>query len=519
MPRIPSEKLDRNRLRRLHGGTLDQGTESGSSASGVEETIARTWAELLMVDHVGVDEDFLDSGGDSISLARLASRVSDHFEIDLAVSTVLEAGTVARLAREVEARRRAEARSHLKLPQDRQSLPDLGAGRIDLEAEPTLDPEIRGPIAAPPCGSGGVSFLTGATGFLGAHILCELLDQTSGSVYCLVRAKSIEEARGRLRESLNSRELSARGFDRVQPVLGDLAQPRLGLSEPQFSTLADQVDVVYHCGALVNHVFPYSTLRLTNVRGTEEVLRLVALGRPKSMHHVSSAGIFRRVGGAVEHRIEESESIDEYASRLYVAYHQSKWVAERLVGLAAKRGIPVSIFRPAYISGHSGTGVSSIHDTAVLFLKLCIQLGLAPDHDVRMDFAPVDYVSRAIVFISRRVAATGDVFHLFNPPVPFGHLVDWMRSFGYPLEYVSHPDWVARVRQGKDDLSRSFIALRGDTWLIEGVNLDCKRTLGALNGSGVVCPPTSAKLMERYFSYFIRSGIIAAPRRSESTGS
>ncbi|WP_176308797.1 SDR family oxidoreductase, partial [Micromonospora sp. NBS 11-29] len=121
----------------------------------------------------------------------------------------------------------------------------------------------------------GQVFLTGATGFVGAFLLRDLMRSTSATVHCLVRGSDEASARERLRANLTWYGIGDEvDDDRLRVLPGDLAAPRFGLDAEQFDRLAREVDVVYHAGATVNWLHPYSSLKAANVTGTEEALRL-----------------------------------------------------------------------------------------------------------------------------------------------------------------------------------------------------------------------------------------------------
>jgi nucleoside-diphosphate-sugar epimerase len=143
----------------------------------------------------------------------------------------------------------------------------------------------------------------------------------------------------------------------VTAVAGDLAQARLGLSEVRFRELARSVDAIYHAGATVHYLRTYRALRASNVLGTEEVLRLAASERPKPLHHISSLAVF----GRTDHTVCEDTPLDR-GCNLSDGYSQSKWVAEQLVVQARQVGIPVAIYRPGRLTGHSQTGASNAND-------------------------------------------------------------------------------------------------------------------------------------------------------------
>src|SRR5262249_37716095 len=148
--------------------------------------------------------------------------------------------------------------------------------------------EIRPETTASPKTAVSAVFLTGATGFLGAFLLRELLEQLpTGRVFCLVRAASPEDGARRLRANLTAWGLWDDSFaSRITAVPGDLGRPLLGLAEADFDRIAREAGAIYHNGASVNLFYAYSTLKPANVLGTHEVLRLAARGRVKPVHYV-----------------------------------------------------------------------------------------------------------------------------------------------------------------------------------------------------------------------------------------
>src|SRR6185369_16546869 len=166
--------------------------------------------------------------------------------------------------------------------------------------------------------------LTGATGFLGAFLLRELLDRTTAEVHCLVRAKSVEAGRVRLRQTLQTYSLWHDGLEgRIVPVPGDLGEPRLGVSAAVSADLAATIDVIYHSGAFVNWILPYERLKPANVVGTEEILRLATRVRIKPVHFVSSLGVFPLLSRSGEVTVIREEDTLDHNGSLYGGYMQS----------------------------------------------------------------------------------------------------------------------------------------------------------------------------------------------------
>ncbi len=157
------------------------------------------------------------------------------------------------------------------------------------------------------------------------------------------------------------------------PVPGNLEMPGLGLSSQLAAQLASTIDVIYHSGATVNWIYPYERLKAPNVLGTQEILRLATRIKLKPVHFVSSLGVFPLIGMSSLVVVREDDTLDHGGS-LYGGYVQSKWVADKLVLAARARGIPVCIYRPGLITGHSEIGAWNTTDVTSRMLKSWIEL-------------------------------------------------------------------------------------------------------------------------------------------------
>jgi len=307
-----------------------------------------------------------------------------------------------------------------------------------IEEDALLDSTIQfpGPLSswAEPEGI----FLTGATGFLGVYLLCELLQQTKAKIYCLVRAEDVNKAEARIKTQLACYGLSVEALtDRIIPICGDLSQPLLGLSKEAFSNLADLVDLIYHNGAEVNVVYSYTRLKASNVSGTLEVLRLAALGKTKPVHFVSTLAVFFSETYLGKTVLENTSVMID--SSLKGGYKQSKWVAEALIRQAQERGLPVVIYRAGRIWGDSRTGImTQFNDLLSNILQGCIYLKKIPTVDTQINLVPVDYVSQSIVKLSLQERSLGQAFHLANPySTSWNTLGEIMRSIGYPMQLMN----------------------------------------------------------------------------------
>jgi fatty acid CoA ligase FadD9 len=252
-------------------------------------------------------------------------------------------------------------------------------------------------------------FLTGATGFLGIHLLGDLLGK-GACVTCLVRAADPDAGLKRLEERAAAAGVDlgdAVAEDRLVALPGDLSEERLGMDEALFADLAARLNLIVHPGAIVNWVMLYGQLRAANVVGTHWLLRLAVGG--ERLTPVSFVSTISTVpSGKDEAEIHGEDAL------LSSPYALSKWVAERLVRQAGANGLPVMIHRPSMITGHSETGFSNATDFVNRYLVGVAQLGVYLDEDAPFDMTPVDFVSRSIVGLATTDDAWGKTLHLTN---------------------------------------------------------------------------------------------------------
>ncbi len=305
--------------------------------------------------------------------------------------------------------------------------------------------------------------------------------------------------------------------ERIILVVGDLAQPRLGLTEAHFTELADQIDTIYHNGAWVNALYPYERLRAANVLGTQEVIRLAALGQTKPLHFISTLAIF--LSDAHTDQPVDETRLPSFDPTLQGGYKQSKWVAEALVRDAQVRGLPAAIYRPGRIMGHSQTGINgNLHDLLCTVWKGCVELGLFPHVATQVDLTPVDYVSRGIVQLSHRADALGRTFHFCHPqPVAWVALLEAIGALGYPLTGVTYAEWVAAIsaaaaQQPKNQIYQQLrLLLRAPIYLFAPAKprFSGRATQQAL--APLTCPAIDQELIATYFTWFQQTGYMPPP--------
>ncbi|MCX4750032.1 amino acid adenylation domain-containing protein [Kitasatospora sp. NBC_01287] len=531
MPLTPAGKIDRGRLprtepqlrRRAEDGAGDwvRGRPGGSAATGaVRLGVAQLWSEVLGVERVGDGDDFFELGGNSLLLMEMLARARIMFGIEVTwirflTRSLLRDASLGGFAAAVETARAGAG---------------TAAGQsVDLVADTALTgvPVRTSGRPLPRRDRPAELLLTGATGFCGTHLLATLLATTDARIHCLVRAPDAEHGLERLRaahQRFLRRDLVS---DRVLPLVGDLTEPRLGLTERRFAELADSLDAIHHLGGQVNFIYPYHQLRAANVTATREVVRLAGHSRGIPVHYLSSLAVLAGFGAVGVPEVTEETPLD-HAQHLGVGYVESKWAAEALLHNAAAAGLPVSIVRTNDVTGGLTTGVLNTGTELCALIKYVAESGRCPDVRLPLDFVPADRFSQAFAYLAAHARAAGDVYHVVSPRPPLlGALAERLRAHGYPVEQVPYPAWVeglVRFAAGHPTHPMTpFVPLFVDR--APGTELSISEmyfrptfprfgrwnAAQALRGSGIELPPVDDALLDLYLDQLRSAGWLAPP--------
>jgi thioester reductase-like protein len=256
-------------------------------------------------------------------------------------------------------------------------------------------------------------FLTGATGFIGRHLVEHLLKR-EGQIHVLVREGSTEKLDA-LIEGWERADGAGPIRDRIMPVVGDLTQPKLGVSDDKIAELKGNVDHFFHLAALYDMTADEEVNERLNVGGTHNAVELANAIEAGTFHHVSSiaaAGLFK--GLFREDMFDEGQKLDH-------PYHRTKFDSEKIAREQVNGAWRV--YRPAVVVGHSQTGEMDKIDgpyyffTAIKTLRHYLPewVPLVGPEMGYTNIVPVDFVAAALDHIAHQPGLEGQAFHLTNP--------------------------------------------------------------------------------------------------------
>ncbi|MDK1704580.1 amino acid adenylation domain-containing protein [Serratia rubidaea] len=508
LPRLPlnaNGKTDKAAL--LAHYAASRTTAGNALPDAAQEQVAAVWRELLALNAIGADDNFFDIGGHSLLAARLAEAIGQRLGVKTYVRDIYEFPTVTALTRAL-AQRSGQAQPELDSEPVR-ALQEDAKLSPDVQINPHFEPQqLTQPRAI---------LLTGASGFVGSHLLADLLATRQADIYCLVRGDSAEHAGQRLDAVLQKHHiaLSAEQRSRVYIVPGNLAEPRFALPDEQYQQLCRQVDIIYHSASAVNFIQPYSYMKRDNVQGLNEIIRFAAHLRTKPLMLLSTISVYSWGHLHTGKRVMlESDDIDQNLPAVLsdLGYVRSKWVMEKIADLAAQQGLPLMTFRLGYATSHSRSGVSADYQWWGQLVQTCLNSGTVPDlRDLREGLTTVDYMTRAIAHISGNPQALGLKFNLIHENSNNLTLQQFFRRledyFGYRFRQMPYHDWLAQWQHDenaplypllslfRDNMShgQAAVQLYQDTY-----QWDCSNVKRFLAGSGIEEPRFTRQELENY---------------------
>lgn len=511
MPIAPTGKIDRKLLTAREDKSTLLTRYEAKPKSETEKWIAQAWEKVLGIEGIGVADDFFDIGGHSLKIISILVLLKPTFPF-LKIQDFFRYRTISALAQYVEQAAEREPVSSLSSNEEYEVK--------DLTEPPALTGAATGnwKIAKH-------VLVTGATGYLGAHIVHELLHETEVTVYCLVRVSEGTLPEQRLLDTWQFYfpDISLAAFrHRIIMVAGDLSKPDLGLSPEWRADLSEKIDAIIHCAADVRHFGDSSHFEAINVSGTALLLNIIRNKQNAHFHHISTVSVPEDLAASGQWDNFVKHGDFTYDVVLENEYSNSKLRAEAIVRTAMQQGVPATIYRVGNLVGctKSGKFQRNIESNAFYrMIKAMLLLGIAPAANWYVDITPVDYASRAIVRLTGQPESVGRTFHICNSEqIHYTDFIAQVRALGYDITLLAPAEYRESLFRF-DDLERNTEALELAIAQLEGDGAHdseyryvCKEAEKILLREGIRCPKPDHDLVQALLSYAVTVGYFPAAK-------
>jgi amino acid adenylation domain-containing protein/thioester reductase-like protein len=359
--------------------------------------------------------------------------------------------------------------------------------------------------------------LSGATGFIGAHVLTELLEHTDHMITCIVRRKGEVGVGQRLEETLiaYTGHVPRQMRERVRVVEGDTSQLRFGLAPHIWDDLTTTTSAIFHFAADTRLAGSSRDFEIQNSQSVAEVVDFARVGASKAVHYASTLAVVGE--GSDDRQLTFTEDALDIGQRFLNHYERSKFDAELALARFAASGGHVYVYRSGNVSAHSVTGVFRIDagdNRIIQLMRGCVALGRVPSLlRESIVLSPVDVVARGIVRISEAPAVSGGTFHIESPfEVGYLRLFDAMRKTGVSLIDDPSDSFADLFDKAAGTISSELALAR--LWALRPprrVRTSSIRTLSLLASLGVTFPPPSDAWVEHIGRVLTRSEQTAVP--------
>jgi long-chain acyl-CoA synthetase len=359
-----------------------------------EKIIRDIWCDVLNKQDIDKNQSFFMLGGDSLSVITVVAELEAFFGKSIDAKALYEYNTIAKLSKYIDSAK-SESHAKYKYAELLEKQINVAVPRIIAEGKPHI------------------TLLTGSTGYLGAHILKELLDKTNDEVYCIIR--NYDKYNKVIQYYFNG--FTEEQKARVHLLLGDISAPHLGLEADSYDELSANVTRIFHSAADVRHFGEFSVSERVNIYGTFYVAELAAACGAQ-LNHISTIWVCGKDLCSQKQDSTFDESVLDngqgYTENIYV---HSKYISEVIVNRYKEHGLRVNIFRMGNLVERASDGKFQINSTENGYYTrglITAALGCMPAElkDYRFDVTPIDKAAEAVVLLAE---SHNGVWHICDP--------------------------------------------------------------------------------------------------------
>lgn len=432
IPLTPNGKLNRNLLPNI----VEEEKIITKATTDSEKKLSDVISNILDIKELDINTPFLNLGLDSLGIIK-AQTMLLKYNLILTTQDFYKYSTIKKLAKRIDDNIYNYQEQDIEIPNSFKHQPNEILSKLALVNK---DEDCLNNV-----------FLTGANGFVGVHILHELLNSTNNIIYCLVRGNSLEHSSDRLKKSYNfyfNDDISKYLNNRIYIVSGNVDAPNFGIDISVFNNYINKFSTIIHTAAIVKHYGSFEDFEKINMNGTRNVVEF-AYAYKKRLIHISSISV------SGNYLVKQNNrNIDFSENSLYIGQHysenvyvNSKLEAERIVLSYMEKGLTAQIHRIGILSGRYIDGVfqEKISENAFYNrIKSMVSLGSISEDmlEQSIEFTPVDACAKAIVTLARNSICNNKVFHLYDHHLmKVKNLVNLFKDIGFNVNVLSKEDF------------------------------------------------------------------------------
>lgn len=487
-PMTPNAKIDRKALEKMKFKAKDNLIIAPRNK--LDEKILKAWKHVLKQENISIDDNIFELGGDSLSILSIQSVL---FKNDVKVNSqaLFENPTIRSISDYITSNFENTNENETKI------YSPIKYDESDINAKKEMPKNI---------------LLTGATGFLGSHILAEIIKTYNDvKVYCLVRSKPGKTNVERLQEILHfyfGEKYDLLLNDRIIPIEGDLAREYLGIDITIYKTLTSKIDTIINTASLVKHFGDYNLFYNSNVVSVKNIIKF-AKEAHASINHVSTTSVSGNflVRNDITYDYTENDFYigQNYKDNVYV---RTKFEAENELFKAQGEGLSVNIFRVGNLMQRILDGKFQINKFDNAYFKRIYgftQIRKLPKNLItqKMEFTPIDSCAEAIV---KLMTYENKIFHLLNPNViDITELISGLKNYNINIEFISPTEFNKFIHSdaNAEHLENFITDLNNSNKLNYDTNITINDTLTRefLKHTGFTWP----KITKDYIDLFIKN--------------
>ncbi|MGO1997741.1 MAG: amino acid adenylation domain-containing protein [Staphylococcus equorum] len=387
----------------------------------MESAVAETFEAVLHVDQISIHDNFFEMGGDSLKAIKLTSLISKSYNIS--IKDIFELQTIASISKALVEREEMNVMTKLdalKIPNVKNEHHFNSDFISEINDYKVKSNENYKFIDKDVVKSDKQILLTGATGYLGIHILKDLLERKDLIIYVLVRNSEKISGENKLNNNwfyyFNS-QLKTEDLSRIHFVEGDIESKYLGFSNSNYDYLVNNIDIIINAAANVNHFATEESSYNTNVKSIHNLISFAKDKNKKEIHHMSTISI---ASGSIEDK--DSSTFSEYdvdiSQKPNNIYIDSKIEAEKLLIAYREEGIETNIYRLGNLQCDSRTGIFQKNEennafySVIKSFKMLQKFPRLEEDD--LEFTHVDQAAKACNKLILNDQLSNEIHHIYN---------------------------------------------------------------------------------------------------------